>query len=238
MYTLCLSLLFTVCLSPLHIFFLYPCIQSVCPPCTQYVCPTSMESKSLGGFWHGGCPKDTSRKLHINFQISTCLGSASSPMCLQSGNMESKRTLEVPERSLGGFWDAVCPKDTSRKLHINFHIYTILERTPSLMCLQSIIMETRKLHIDFQVSTLLESASSPGFSRASSKCHPWSQRGCWRFLRGVLVVFDTVVVPYIHLGSYVSIFSSLPPWEVFYLLGSPENHHGVLEDVPDSCDFG
>ena len=39
----------------------------------------------------------------INFQISTCLGSAPSPMCLQSIIMESKRTLEVPGRSLGGF---------------------------------------------------------------------------------------------------------------------------------------
>ena len=30
-------------------------------------------------------------------------GSISSPMCLQSVIMESKRTLEVPEWSLGGF---------------------------------------------------------------------------------------------------------------------------------------
>jgi hypothetical protein len=51
-------------------------------------------------------------------------------------------------------------------------------------------------------------------SRASS----WSLRGCWRFLRGVLVVFDILEVPYIHLGSYVSIFSSLPAWEVLHLL--------------------
>ena len=148
-----------------------------------------------------------------------------------------------------------------------------------------------KLHINFQITTFLQSGPTPGFSRTTSKCHPWSLRGrwrllrgvlmvfdmvdaprihqgsrvsifrslpawevlhllcvsrasswslrgCWRFLRGVLVVFDILEVPYIHLGSYVSIFSSLPTWEVFYLLGSPENHHGVLEDVPDSCDFG
>ena len=59
--------------------------------------------RSLGGFCNGVCLKDTSRKLRINFQISTCLGSAPSPMCLLSVLMESKRTLEVPERSLGGF---------------------------------------------------------------------------------------------------------------------------------------
>ena len=57
----------------------------------------------FSGFLHGGCPKDISRKLHINFQVSTFLGSASSPMCLQSAIMEFKRTLDVPERSLGGF---------------------------------------------------------------------------------------------------------------------------------------
>ena len=58
---------------------------------------------SLGGFRHNGYPKDISRKLRINFQVSTLQGSVSSPMCLQSVIMESKRTLEVPERSLGGF---------------------------------------------------------------------------------------------------------------------------------------
>ena len=57
----------------------------------------------LVGFDNGGCPQDTSRKLRINFQVSTFLGSAPSPMCLQSVIMESKRTLEVPDRSLGGF---------------------------------------------------------------------------------------------------------------------------------------
>ena len=59
--------------------------------------------RGLGGFCFGGCLKDTSRKLHINFQISMGLGSAPSPMCLQSVIMESKRKLEVPDRSLGGF---------------------------------------------------------------------------------------------------------------------------------------
>jgi hypothetical protein len=59
--------------------------------------------RGLVGFCYGGCLKDTSRKLCINFQISTCLGSAPSPMCLRSVIMESKRTLDVPDRSLGGF---------------------------------------------------------------------------------------------------------------------------------------
>ena len=39
----------------------------------------------------------------MNFQISTFLGSAPSPMCLQSVVMESKRRLEVPERSVQWF---------------------------------------------------------------------------------------------------------------------------------------
>ena len=59
--------------------------------------------RSLGGFLHGGCLKDTSRKLHINFQVSTFLGSAPSPVFLQHIVMESKRTLVVSERSLGYF---------------------------------------------------------------------------------------------------------------------------------------
>ena len=149
-----------------------------------------MESKSLGGFWHGGCPKDTPRKLHINFQIATCLGSAPSPLCLQSVIMEFKRTIEVPERSLGGFWPGGfwhggCLKDTSRKLHINFQISTCLGSASSPMCLQSVIMESkrtlavperslggfwdggclkdtsRKLHINFQDSTPQQSLPTP-----------------------------------------------------------------------------
>ena len=51
-------------------------------------------------------------------------------------------------------------------------------------------------------------------SRASS----WSLRGCWRFLRGVLVVFEMVDVSKIHQGSCISIFRSLPAWEVLHLL--------------------
>ena len=80
--------------------------------------------------------------------------------------MESMRTLVVPDRSLGGLYHDGCPKDTSSNLHVNF-----------------------------QISTIQESGSTPGFSRASSKCHPWSLGGSWRFLRGVLVVFDIVGVP-------------------------------------------
>ena len=58
--------------------------------------------RSLGGFGPNGCSKDTSRTLHINFEFSTLLGSAPSPMCFQSLIMECKRTLEVPERSPRG----------------------------------------------------------------------------------------------------------------------------------------
>ena len=45
----------------------------------------------------------------------------------------------------------------------------------------------------------------------------WSLRGGWRFLTGVLVVFDIVDVSRIHQGSYVSIFKSLPAWEELHL---------------------
>ena len=103
------------------------------PRCIQSIIIESMRTlevpdRILGGVWNGGCPKDISRKLHINFQVSTFLGSAPSPspMCLQSVITESKRTLEVPERSLGGFWDGGCPRDLSRKLHINFQVSTVM----------------------------------------------------------------------------------------------------------------
>ena len=142
---------------------------------------------SLGGLWHGGCLKNTSRKLRINCQIS--LGSAPSPMYLQSFILESKRTLVVPERSLGGFWHDRCLNDTLRKLHINF-----------------------------QMSSHLESGPTPGFSRTSSKCHPWSLKGRWWFLRGVLVVFDILDVSNIHPGRCVSIFMALAAWEMPNLL--------------------
>ena len=112
-----------------------------------------------------------------------------SPMCLQSVIMESKKTMEVPDRSLGSVWHEGCPKDTSRKLHLNF-----------------------------QVSTFLKSGLPPGFSTASSKCHPWSLRGLWKFLGGVLVAFDMVDDPRIHQGSYLSIPIYLPSWEVLHLL--------------------
>ena len=82
--------------------------------------------RSLGSFRHNGCPKQTTRKLHINFLISTYLGSGPSPMCLQSVIMESKRMLVVPERSLGSFCHGGCHKDIPRKFHINFQISTLL----------------------------------------------------------------------------------------------------------------
>ena len=58
----------------------------------------------------------------------------------------------------------------------------------------------------------------------SPERHPRSLRGRWRFLRGVLEVFDIRDAPRIHKGSYVSIFRFLPSWKVVKLLGSPERH--------------
>ena len=48
----------------------------------------------------------------------------------------------------------------------------------------------------------------------SPERHPRSLRERWRFLRGVLVVFDIMDVPNIHQGSSVSILRSLPSWKV------------------------
>jgi hypothetical protein len=42
-------------------------------------------------------------KLRINFQISTFLKSGLTPGFSIASSKASKRTLEVPERSLGGF---------------------------------------------------------------------------------------------------------------------------------------
>ena len=92
-------------------------------------------------------------------------------------------------------------------------------------------MESRKLHINFQISTLLESGSTPGFSRASIKFYPWSQRGCWRFLRGVLVVFDIMDVPKTFKEGCTSILRSLPYWKMVQLLDSPEPHPSVILGV-------
>ena len=49
------------------------------------------------------------------------LFSHSSLSPLQSIIKESRRTLAVPKWSLGGILHNGCPKNTSRKLHINFH---------------------------------------------------------------------------------------------------------------------
>jgi len=128
-------------------------------------------------------------KVCINFHGSSCLGNAQSPMCLQKILLESRTTLVVPERSLGGFWHDGCLKDTLRNLYINFHI-----------------------------SSYLESGPTPRFSKVSLKCHPWSLRGRWWFLREVLVVCDILDVPYIHPGRSVSIFMALAAWEMSNLL--------------------
>ena len=68
------------------------------------------------------------------------------------------------------------------------------------------------------MSSYLESGPTPGFSRTSSKCHPWSLKGRWWFLRGVLVAFDILDVSNIHPGRCVSIFMALAAWEMPNLL--------------------
>ena len=51
-----------------------------------------------------------------------------------------------------------------------------------------------------------------------SRVSSWSLRGRWKFLRGVLVVFDMVDASRLHQRSYISIFRSLPAWKVLHLL--------------------
>ena len=126
--------------------------------------------------------------------------------------------------------------------HVTFHMSLVACLLSLVTCNLSLVTCRLSLvacHLSL-VTCHLSLVTLPGKWSISyvARASLWSLRGCWRFLRGVLVVFDILEVPYIHLGSYVSIFSSLPTWEVFYLLGSPENLYGVLEDVPDSCDFG
>ena len=71
-----------------------------------------------------------------------------------------------------------------------------------------------------------------------SRASYWSLSGRWRFLRGVLVVFQMVDASRIHPGSYLSIFKFLPSWKVVQLLGSLERHPrvilGVYEDAGPS----
>ena len=62
----------------------------------------AVPERSLGGFEHGGCLKNTPRKLHINFQVSTLLESGPTPG-FSIASCKSKMTLEAPERSFGGF---------------------------------------------------------------------------------------------------------------------------------------
>jgi hypothetical protein len=96
------------------------------------------------------------------------------------------------------------------------------------------IMDFLKLHINFQITTFLQSGPTPGFSRTTSKCHPWSLRGRWRFPRGVLVVVDIMIVPRIQQRICISAFIFLSSRKVVQLLGSPERHHCVNEDAGGS----
>jgi hypothetical protein len=82
------------------------------------------------------------------------------------------------------------------------------------------IMDAPRIHQESYVSIFTSLPSRKVVKLLGSpECHPRSLRGCWRFLRGVLVVFDIMDAPRIHQGSYVSIFTSLPSWKVVKLLG-------------------
>ena len=106
--------------------------------------------RSLGGFWHSGCPKNTSWKLHINFNISTFLGSTPSFMCLHDVVMESKMTLVVPNRCLGGFW------------HVGFDALDTIETLDTLGTLDT--LDTYNLEVTHWILQDFQSFWSISFS--------------------------------------------------------------------------
>ena len=93
---------------------------------------------------------------------------------------------------------------------------------------RSSIREPHAVHIDQGTTERLTKRQTHGPTEnpadkrtgtpGSSKCHPWSLGERKRFLKGVLVVFDSMDVSRIHQGSYIPIFRSLPSWEVLHLL--------------------
>ena len=141
-------------------------------------------------------------ELCIKLKISAFQGKEITPSFSWALSKESKRMLVVFDRNICGFW------------HSEHPVYT-----------------SRNVCIKFQISNFRGKGPTPGFSRASSKCHPWSLRGhCW-FLRWGLVVFDLLDVQRIHQGNYISIFRSLPSWKAIQLLGSPECHQSVIHGI-------
>jgi hypothetical protein len=66
------------------------CLQSIILESKRTL---GVPERSISGFWHNGCHTNISWKLHINFQISTCLGSALSLKCPQNIIMESNGVI-------------------------------------------------------------------------------------------------------------------------------------------------
>ena len=142
---------------------------------------------------------------------------------IQVSCLESKRTLYVPERSLGRGYSP----------SIKFKVTTFPGSAPSSMCLQSVIMESKRtlefltwvlvVLVMVDVSRIQQDSCVYIFKslRAWEVLHFLcvSRVSSWRFLTGVLVVFDMVDAPKIHQGSYLSIFRSLPSRKVVQLLG-------------------
>ena len=154
-------------------------------------------------------------------------------MCLQSIIMKSKRILGVSgleiigvPRIHQGSWISIFRSLPSWEV---LHLLCV-SRTSSWSLrghwrfLRGVLvvfemLDTTRIHQGNYISI---SKSLPAWevlhllcvSRATS----WSLRGSWRFLRGVLVVFDMVDASRIHQESYTSIFRSLPAWEVLHLL--------------------
>ena len=89
---------------------------------------------------------------------------------IQVSSLESMRTVEVPERSFGGFDMVDAPR-----IHQGKYI-SIFRSVPAWEVLHLLCV-----------------------SRASS----WSLRGRWRFLKGVLMVFEMVDALRIHPQGYI-----------------------------------
>ena len=68
---------------------------------------------------------DKSRKLPLNFPISTFLGRAPSPMSLQIILMEARWMLVVPEWSLGAFLHNGWPTEPSRVLQTIIQVLSL-----------------------------------------------------------------------------------------------------------------
>jgi hypothetical protein len=91
------------------------------------------------------------------------------------------------------------------------------------------IRDAPRIHKGSYVSIFISLPSWKGVKLLGSpERHPRSLRGRWRFLRGVLVVFDISDVPRIHQGYQTPGFSRASSKESMRTLEVPERSLGGL----------